>query len=527
MLSHLKLQDLILIDKADIEFGGGLNIFTGETGSGKSAILTAIRLIAGERADVEWIRAGAAAGIVEAKFTTFSKELLGEIDPPPPGEPLTVRREIYRSGKSRSFIEDSFVSVSVLRELVRPLLEMVDQGSASVLSLAETQRKILDAYAGLEKEAKVLSDAFTVWTAMKKERDEAVNLGLNRSRDLEWSNARLKEIEEVNWQKEEEESLTAAHLILTHTQELTEKIAAAIDGLSTIAPHARRLSHILEGTAALDPSLRPTALAIKTAALELIEAEQFLSSYRERLEADPARLAAIESRIGAIEALKRRYGPSWEEVQKEKEKLAIEIDRLENLDYTQAALNEKVKGLEKNSEDLAKKLSAKRHAAAKHLRQDVLKELKCLSLPHAQFEVEISPKPLSLNGADEIRFLFAANPGLSPLPLEKASSGGELSRLLFAMKVVLAEKEGVGCLIFDEIDSNVGGQAAAVLGEKLKELAKTRQVICVTHFVQVARAAMHHFAVAKREVEGRAATFISKLGTKQREQEFARMVGQC
>ncbi len=526
MLSHLKLQDLILIEKADIEFGGGLNIFTGETGSGKSAILSAIRLIAGERADVEWIRAGAAAGIVEAKFTTYSKELLAEIDPPPPGEPLTVRREIHRTGKSRSFIEDSLVSAAVLRELVRPLLEMVDQGSASELCVAETQKKILDAYAGLEKEAEILSDAFTELTAAKKEREEAASAGLSRSRDLEWAESGLKEIEEVNWQKEEEESLTAAHLILTHTQELTEKMAAVLEGLSSIAPHTRRLSHILESALALDLSLAPTVEAVKTAALELIEADHFLGSYKARLEADPARLAAIESRIGAIEALKRRYGPSWEEVQKHKAKLAVEIDRLADLDDLQAALTEKVKELEKNSADLAKKLSGKRLSAAKHLRQEVLKELKCLNLPHAQFEVEIAPKPLSSNGIDEIRFLFAANPGQTPLPMERATSGGELSRLLFAMKVALAEKESVGCLIFDEIDSNVGGHAAAVLGEKLKELAKKRQVICVTHFVQVARAAMHHFAVVKREEQGRAATFITKLGPHQREQEFARMVGE-
>jgi DNA repair protein RecN (Recombination protein N) len=526
MLSHLKLQDLILIEKADIEFGSGLHIFTGETGSGKSAILAAIRLIAGERADAEWIRAGATIAVVEAKFTTYSKDLLGEMAPPPPGEPITVRREIHRSGKSRSFIEESLVSAAVLREFVRPLLEMVDQGSSGEICHAETQRNILDAYAGLKIEAKTLSEAFTAWTEAKKERDEAVTLGVNRSRDLEWAQSSLQEIEEVNWQKEEEESLTSAHLVLTHTQELTEKIAAVGDGLSTIAPHSRRLSHLLDGAAALDPSLRAVADAMKTASLELIEADHFLSSYRARLEADPARLAAIESRIGAIEALKKRYGPSWEEVEARKKKLSQEIDRLESLDDLKASLSIKVEELEEKAANFAKKLSGRRQMAAKQLRQEVLKELKCLNLPHAEFEVEMAPKPLSQNGVDEIRFLFAANPGQTPLPLERATSGGELSRLLFAMKVAMAEKESVGCLIFDEIDSNVGGQTAAILGEKLKELAKKRQVICVTHFVQVARAAMHHFAVAKQEVAGRAATFIAKLGPRERDQEFARMVGE-
>jgi DNA repair protein RecN (Recombination protein N) len=525
LISHLKLQDLILIEKADIEFGDGLNIFTGETGSGKSAILTAIRLIAGERADSEWIRSGASIGIAEAKLRAFPKELCSEIDLPPLGDSLTIRREIHRSGKSRCFIEDCLVNASLLRSVMRPFLEMVDQGSSHELSSPEKQREILDLYGGLEQETKMLEEAFTEMTLTKKESESAASLGLNRARDLEWAEASLKEIEEVNWQKEEEESLTQAHLFLTHTQELTEKMAGALDGLSNLMPHIRRIAHTLEGAVPLDLQLGPSAGTLKTAALELNEAEHFLRSYVSRLEADPRRLAAIESRIGAIEHLKRSYGPTWEEVQKKKAQFTAEIDRLSSLDDLWAALALKLEKLEKETFAAAKRLSEKRQIAAKKLSHAVSNELKCLNLPHAEFEIEIATKPLSSNGIDEIRFLFAANPGVAPLPLEKTASGGEISRLLFATKVVLAEKDSVQCLIFDEIDSNVGGQTAAVLGEKLKKLSKTRQVICVTHFVQVARFAMHHFAVAKQERTDRAATFVKKLEPHQREQEFARMVG--
>jgi DNA repair protein RecN (Recombination protein N) len=196
-----------------------------------------------------------------------------------------------------------------------------------------------------------------------------------------------------------------------------------------------------------------------------------------------------------------------------------------NLDDRLAALEKEVKKLDEQTDAAAKRLSEKRQMAAKRLSLVLLKELKCLNLPHAKFEVGISPKSKSLHGIDEIHFLFAANPGQSPLPLEQATSGGELSRLLFATKVALTEKESIQCLIFDEIDSNVGGHTATILGEKLKELSKKRQVICVTHFVQVARLAMHHFAVSKQEKEGRAATFVKKLATNQREQEFSRMIG--
>ena len=525
MLSHLKLQDLILVDKAEIEFGAGLNIFTGETGSGKSAILIAVKLIAGERADVEWIRAGAPSAIVEAKLVSYSKESLNDIELPPNGEPLTVRREIHRSGKSRCFIEDQLVNASMLRDIMRPLIEMVDQSSSLELSMPEKQRKILDIYAGLEQESTHLFNLFTEMNDAKKELESTLAARLNRSRDLEWAESCFNEIEEVKWQKEEEENLTQSHLQLTHAQELTEKVAGTTEGLSNLAPHIRQLAHLVEGAASLDPQLRSSAQTIKTAALELDETEQFLRSYLSGLEEDPRRLEAVESRIGAIEALKRRFGPTWEDVEKKKAQFAAEIERLQGLDDLKADLEEKVRTLEEQADALAKELSEMRRQAAKALSQSVLEELRSLNLPHANFELRIDPKPLSSNGIDDIRFLFTANPGLATLPLDQCASGGELSRLLFATKVAIAEKESVQCLIFDEIDSNVGGQTAAVLGEKLQELSKNRQVICVTHFVQVARFAMHHFAVSKREHQGRAVTFVETLNSKQREQEYARMIG--
>lgn len=525
MISHLKLQDLILIEKAEIEFGSGLNIFTGETGSGKSAILTAIRLISGERTDTEWIRAGASMAVAEAKLSVYSKELLGEIDPPPSGEPLTVRREIHRSGKSRCFIEDHLVNASVLRDLMRPLIEMVDQSSSAELILPEKQRKILDTYAGIEKELSKLKFAYEEMTLAKKELDLSLVQEETRERNLERIRSILQEIEEVNWQKEEEESLTQAHLLLTHAQELTEKTSNAAEGLSSLAPHLRQISHFVESAVALDPQLSPSAQAIKTAVLELDETEHCLRSYASRLEADPARLEIIEKRIGAIETLKRRLGPTWEDVEKQKEKYSKELEKLECLDDRRNALADQLKKLEEETQTLAKLVSEKRSVSAKELSRAILEELRCLNLPHAALEITLLPKPISSNGIDEIRFFFTANPGLHPLPLEECASGGELSRLLFATKVVLAEKESTQSLIFDEIDSNVGGQTAAVLGDKLKELSQKRQVICVTHFVQVARCALHHFAVAKREQGGRAATFVERLAQLERQREYARMIG--
>jgi len=526
MLSRLKLQNLILVQATEIEFSRGLNIFTGETGSGKSALLTAIRLIAGQRAETEWIRSGASSAIVEAEIFAYSMEMLKEIDLPPSGEPLTLRRELHRSGKSRCFVEDRLVSVGFLRDLVRPVLEIIDQGSAALFSQAEEERRLLDVYARLESEVKSLSESFSALIGARSSLEEAMQAEAMKSRNLAWAEESLKEIVEVNWQKGEEEKLAERHTLLTHIQELTEKIGAAVEGIGSIAPRLRPLSHLLDSASSFDARLKPAAESLKAAALELDEAERALLSYAEGLEADPGRLAAIEERIGAIEMMKRRYGPTWEEVEQKKKHFAAEIERLAHLEETRSTLERELRALEEKTASLAAKLSAKRQSAAKAFAQAIIAELKCLNLPHVQFEIQLAPKPLSANGTDEIRYLFSANPGLSPLPLDQCASGGEISRLLFAAKVALAEKEKIQCLVFDEIDSNVGGQTAAVLGEKLRRLSESRQVICVTHFIQVARFAESHFAVSKKENEGRAATSVSLLRhPDEREREYVRMVG--
>jgi DNA repair protein RecN (Recombination protein N) len=259
--------------------------------------------------------------------------------------------------------------------------------------------------------------------------------------------------------------------------------------------------------------------------LELNETDHVLCSYVSKLEADPLQLEQVEKRMGAIEALKKRFGSTWEEVEKEKLHLLQEIERLKMFDQTLAALRVKGKELSDETARIAARLSAMRIKGAAALSGAILKELSSLNLPDAKFKVELKPKPLCPNGTDEIHFLFTANPHLPPMPLGQIASGGEVSRLLFATKVVLAEKEKTECLVLDEIDSNVGGQTAAVLGEKLVRLAKTRQVICVTHFVQVARCADHHFAVSKREVGGRAVSFVERLEAHALGSEYARMIG--
>jgi DNA repair protein RecN (Recombination protein N) len=263
----------------------------------------------------------------------------------------------------------------------------------------------------------------------------------------------------------------------------------------------------LEHCVRFDPQLTPVAQSMKSALLELEEIGRTLRSYADRIEADPKRLIDVEKRLAAIESLKRRFGP---DIEGQKKKLQEKTEQ--NLDIQIESKQMNLAALKKKNLSLAEEIYKKRKAAADPFANQVLTELKSLNIPHAKFEI-----------TNEFRFLFSANPGLAPIFLEQCASGGELSRLLLAIKTVLAE--GTRCLVFDEIDSNVGGQTAAILGEKLKRLAEKRQVICVTHFVQVAKCAREHFLVTKIEKEGNAFTIIQKINEKEREKEYDRMMG--
>ncbi len=490
----LKIQNLVLIEKAEISFGPGLNILTGETGAGKSAILSAIRLIAGDRAESQMIRKGADSAVVEALFENGAH----------------VRREIYRSGKNRCFIDEAQVPLSGLRAAVD--IEMVDQSSSQ--TLLEQERPWLDAFAGLQGEVSAYEAAHA--EEKKSEAELEQLLQTPKERELEWALKDLHLIEETHWQVGEEEKLTEEHHFLTHAQELAEKISAVAFTLTESGelPSLNRSLTLLEQCLRFDKELTPLAQSMKSALLELQEVGRSISSYSDRLEVNPQRLTTVEQRIAAIESLKRRFGP---EIGAQKEKLQATIDHLSHIDSQIAALRASLLRLQAENQRRAQAITEQRKRAAQQLSPQVLQELRSLNMPHAQFNISVS------DTFNDVRFLFSANPGVAPQPLEHCASGGELSRLLLALKTVLSS--GASCLVFDEIDSNVGGQTATILGEKLQRLAAKRQVICVTHFVQVAKCATDHFLVAKIEKEQQAYTTIAKLDAKTKETEYNRMLG--
>jgi DNA repair protein RecN (Recombination protein N) len=512
MIEHLSIQNLILVERAEIDFGSSLNIITGETGSGKSAILTAIRLILGERADTQWIRNGADAAVIEA--TIRGSLTIDGMDIP---SPFIVRRELHRSGRSRCFIEENQVTLQELRLIP---IELVDQSASLKLCEAASQRQLLDIYGQIPS----FAPHYLALRAAQKKLDDLLQLQQTGLVDLQRLEEDLQRIEEINWQEGEEESLQTQHNLLTHSTELLEKTTDLTFLLSEdtnpILPTLKRYTHQIESLIRIEPKFHDCTECLKLATLNLEEASHFLTSYSNQLEVDPNRLVAVETRIGQIESLKRRFGP-FAQVQQTKLSLQEKIGKLSNLDEEIDQAKKELGTLETTVNQIAKKLTDARKKTALRFAEAILAELKSLNLPDARFTIEITPKPLSENGADEIRYLFSANPGQPLEPLDQCASGGELSRILFALKTAIGDKEGSTCLIFDEIDSNVGGKTAAILGAKLEKLAKSRQLICVTHFVQVAKCAKDHFLVTKTGAQTR----IQKLDPTSCIQEYSRMTG--
>jgi DNA repair protein RecN (Recombination protein N) len=516
MIERLSIQNLILIDCADIHFGPGLNIITGETGAGKSAILTAIRLILGERADIQWIAKGADLAIVEA--TVRSKLMIDEILFP---SPFIIRRELHRSGRSRCFIEDQQVTLQQLRALP---IELIDQSASAKLSANESQRELLDNYAELAP----FTPHFNALRFAQKKLSDLLELQKTSQIEQQRMEEDLTFIEEINWREEEEESLLESHNLLAHSEELlgkTEELTSFFsEGSQPLLPTLKRYTYQLESLKKIEPKFEECAEWLKIATLNLEEASHFLISYGSNLETDPNRLFAIEKRLGEIESIKRRFG-SFDQVEQRRMSLKERTAQLSNLDTSIQEASQELSSIETTVLAIARERSEARHKAATTFSASIISELKSLNLMEARFTVELKPKNVCEHGVDEIRYLFAANPGQPLLPLDQGASGGELSRILFALKIALGTKEGSTCLIFDEIDSNVGGKTAAILGMKLEQLAALRQIICVTHFVQVAKYAMEHFLVSKTTTKDSAITSVQKLDAPSRLSEYERMTG--
>jgi len=536
MLGTLRIKNLAVVSDLTLELQAGLNILTGETGAGKSIVIGALNLILGERADRTLIRDGAESCTVEAVFETkalkapiarFLEENGLEL---PEGDQLLIKRTFTAAGQNRQFVNGSPTTLQVLQSLGEFLVDIHGPHDHQSLLHSARQLAILDAYGSLqgarEKLAKFVKQHADV-TARKAElivdeRTYAQQLDLLRHQVKEISAARVTAEEEATLEQEHQRATHAARLI-----ELCQSATELLAGDDSLLSRGGALGRVLQDLQRIDASTTNFGTVHEQAVETLHELQHELSNYADRLELDPARLRELDERISLLQGLKRKYGPSITDVIAFGEEARRKLEALEGRDAELARLNGELKKIETSIEEAGAELSAKRKKLGPNLSKTVMRQLAELGFKQSHFEVAIKTEKevWTQTGYDAAEFLFAPNPGEPPRPLRAIASSGELARVMLALKTVLAAQDEVPVLVFDEVDANVGGETANVVGQKMAEIAEQRQVLCITHLPQVAAHAAQHYVVEKHVDGGRTVSTITELNPKQRVTELARMLG--
>jgi len=534
VLLELLVENYAVVEHVRVRFHAGLNLLTGETGSGKSIVVDALGLVLGARASAEMVRSDTERARVSAIFEApRDKACLGLLNEAgltiEDGE-LLIEREVLAGGKSRAFLGSRPVTAALLRELAPYLGDIHGQHEQQQLFSSGAQLQLLDDSAGLDEQRERAGELFRGWKRVERELEE-----LNRSEqeklrmaDL-WSFQR-KEIEAAALKPGEDVQLETQRLVLKNVAKLQENAGAAYaalyDAPESASAQVRAASKKLDELARIDRSFEEVAETLRAATIGIDEASDRIRDYLDRLEADPQRLEDVESRLALIDRLKRKYGSSLEDVLAFLDHVRAQMDAVESAGERRVKLEREAAERSKAYREEAAALTKLRRAAAAKLAKKVEAELDSLALENAVFRVEVSAAEASENGVDRVDFLISANPGEEPRPLDRVASGGELSRIALALKTSTgARSKGVErTLVFDEIDSGIGGAVAESVGRRLKRLSGANQVLCVTHLAQVAGFADHHYFVEKREVKGRTLAEVEELTGAARTREIGRML---
>ncbi|HEX6689202.1 MAG TPA: DNA repair protein RecN [Solirubrobacterales bacterium] len=541
MLRELRIENLLLIERAELRLGEGLNAITGETGAGKTVLAHSLDLLMGGKARPQIVRPGAEEAWVEGVFDLPSGLLaepeMSEVAErlPEGAEEIVLGRRVSASGRTAAFLAGRAASAAELKLLGGRLLAFYGQHEHRKLTISSAQMEVLDGFAGTEQLAlrERYREAYRECAGLESELTELRSRDGSRERDLDLYRYELSEIEEVAPDPAEAAELSAERERLRHAEGLREAAYGALAGTAGAddddggAAGALAVAEsLLHGVGGVDAELDALAERLAALAVELGEVAGALRDYLDRIEADPGRLAAVEERLEAIDRLQRKHGGSVESVLAHAERCREEIERLEGAETrsaeAEAALTEAIARREK----LGKRLSKGRAAAAAPLQARVSEELEGLAMPGASLEVELEPHVdgSGPNGRETVELLIAPNPGMAPAPLRDAASGGELSRVMLALSG-LGEAAGAETLVFDEIDAGVGGKTARVVGERLRALGAGRQVLCITHLPQVASLAPTHFRIEKDLDGERAAATVQRLDGEDVVEEIRRMLG--
>lgn len=553
VLVELTVEDIALIDHARLEFGPGLNLLTGETGAGKSILIDALGLAVGARASPELVREGAAAGRVDAVFVLDPsavprrlRETLEELglDVEEDGQ-LILSREISSAGRSMARINGRPVTATVLRRVAAGLIEIHGQGDNQSLLDPVQQLELLDAAGGDRIQALRARVAELVTRLRRIDRERQALAGgdeRERARRLDLLRFQLEEIDAARIEPDEEERLAARRRLLSGAERLARSLAEAYEvlyaGTGAAVDQLAAAARALEEAATVDPELKSLAERLQSLAYEVEDAAREVRARSERVEHDPAELAAVEERLARLQQLKRKYGDTLEEVLAYRDQVAAELVSLEGAAERLSQLDREREAVLEEAAEAARRLHEARRQVAERLAAEMKPVLASLGMPGADFRVEFSYHAdehgipwqggrarLTERGVDRVEFLLAANPGEPARPLARAASGGERSRVMLALRSLLVAMDDVPTVIFDEVDTGVGGETAWAVGERLARIAASRQVLCITHLAPITALADRHFAVRKETRGDRTLTRVRLLSEEERLQELARMLG--
>ncbi len=537
MLQELRIKNFAIIDELNLSFSKGLNILTGETGAGKSIILNAVHLLLGDKAPEEWIRSSEEEASVEALFDlTGNREVNERITrraPPLQGsgeeDYVLIRRVISRSSRGKVFINGNLATLGALSEIGEGLLTIYGQHEHQSLQRIETHIDILDEFGGLIRLRGEFQKEYQEFVSLSEEVETIRAEKERRAKERELMAFQSKEIEVSGIQIGEEESLKEDRTVLTHAKKLMDFAHASEETVyseqGSAIERIQRILHQGREMAAIDPTLSQPLKSLESTLIQLEEIALALRDYSRRVEINPMRLEEIENRLEEIDRLKRKYGSTIEEILSFKQKVDEALKSFTSDEERLSQLEKHLEPLQQKVIGLGEKLSEERKKVALDLKKSVEKELNSLGMKKTSFEIHIDPLPLSLKGVDRVEFLISPNVGEEVKPLAKIASGGELSRMMLAMKRILAKVGGRQVLVFDEVDSGIGGAMAEVVGKKLRELSRHHQVICVTHLPQIACFADQHHSVRKEVKSGRTITLVDRLDKESIVDEVARMLG--
>jgi DNA repair protein RecN (Recombination protein N) len=520
MLRYLNIRNLAVIESLEVSFQPGLNVITGETGAGKSIVVGAVGLLLGDRASSDIVRTGEDTAVVQAVFDHDGREVI-------------VRREVTAQGRSRSFVDGQLVTAGSLKELGASLVDLHGQHEHQALLNADVHLDLLDQFSGLEADREAVERAYGEWASLRGDLAEARARERDRDARAEFLRFQQGEIDRVAPRPSEDEELAAERVLLANAEKLRRLCGEAYgrlydddsSALGSLAAVWKRVGELLE----LDPRFGPYLEGREAVEAQLGELASFLREYGAHIEASPERLQELEDRLASIERLKRKYGPTLADVLERRARCAGELAALDSSAETIAELERRLAAAGKSYAALASSLSVRRRRKARDFAKALEGELGGLAMGGTRFEVrfdagEAGEDRWTARGVDVAEFYVSPNPGEDVRPLARIVSGGELSRVMLALKTLATTDSPGKTLVFDEVDAGIGGRVADVVGQRLQALGGVFQVLCITHLPQIAACGQSHYRVAKAERGGRTHTTVEPLWGPSRVDELARMM---